>query len=205
MTLSAGGGHSPQISRSRTHSAGGGHSPHIAPLLCPSLVRNFPLSLRRSGTRTQDSRHSFRPGRETQDGATNGRRKTEQSTHDSTLNGRRIAEWRTRNGQRRTERSTEDGELDGGQNARRKTESSMQGGTLNGRMNAQQKTDSLKQDSTLNGIWSAPVLFLMNERRLKQPPTGAHDPTLSSDAQEPTLTSGAYIRRSPSSLVVSWV
>ena len=42
------------------------------------------------GHRTLDT--LFCPGRVTQDGATNIRQKTEQSTHGSMLNGRRIAE-----------------------------------------------------------------------------------------------------------------
>ena len=86
--------------------------------------------------------------------------RTQSSNHSKegeTLNGRLIAEWRTRqtaerptedgepdggrNAQRKTDSLTENREPDGGRDARRKAESPTEGGTLNGGRNAQRTTD----------------------------------------------------------------
>ena len=57
---------------------------------------------------------------------------------DRTLNGRRIAELRTR---WRAEYLAEDGEPDGGRNAQQKIESPMEGGTPDGRRRSRRRVE----------------------------------------------------------------
>ena len=92
-----------------------------AALLCPALVRIYLMSLRRSGTQTQDTLLSTL----FESWLFGGGRRTERSSQDRTLNRGRRAHG-GRNCRRRTERSMEDRALDTGIGAQLKTERFMQ-------------------------------------------------------------------------------
>ena len=155
-----------------------------AALLCPALVRIYLMSLRRSGTQTQDTLLSTL----FESWLFGGGRRTERSSQDRTLN-------RGRRAQRRTERSTQDWTLDGRQSAWHRNRRSTENGAIYARL------------GTLNNLL---CLNLLNAWRSSMSFVGERSTLFSvqrcwtkedRSSHKPVLTN----RRSPSFLVISLV